>query len=295
MPRLPRAEGLSKDYRDGPYQLFMLVLCCLVLVQLMVEAFVDMPPEVHDILLRVDVFICTIFFFDFCLQFRMAKSKWRYMVTWGWIDLLSSIPLISGALWGRAARAIRLFKLLRGVRSARDLIRFLAKHRRAESALLTLVLISVVVVALSSVLIFEIEGNRGGTIDTAADALWWTIVTISTVGYGDTYPITPAGRLVAVGLMGVGIGLFGTFTALVASWFVAPIEAEQEREMEAIRKEVTEVRRLLAEHLGVGKESDRMVAPGPGEAPSDGVPGAAAATAPKTVARVRRVLEGSRR
>ncbi len=283
-----------KKPEESPYQLFMLVLCCLVLIQLTVEMLFELSPEAHEILLRVDLLICAFFFIDFCVQFYQAPSKLRYFFTWGWIDLLSSIPLVSGALWGRAARALRLFKILRGIRSARELIRYLAAHRRTEGALLSLVLISVVVVTTASIIVLEFEAGGGGTIQTATDALWWSVVTMSTVGYGDTYPVSAGGRLVAVALMGVGIGLFGTFTALVASWFVAPIEAEQEREMETIRKEVQEVRRLLAEYLGVERESSAALGPDAGNAPSDGIPGGPSFN-PERASRARRILEGSRR
>ena len=59
-------------------------------------------------------------------------------------------------------------------------------------------------------------------ITTAEDALWWAMTTITTVGYGDRYPTTTEGRLVAVGLMAVGVGLFGTLSGLAASWFTQP-------------------------------------------------------------------------
>ena len=286
--------GERQNSQDSVYQLFMLVLCCLVLVQLTVETLFTISPGVHEILLRADFVICAFFFVDFCVQLSRAPSKLRYMLTWGWIDLLSSIPMVSGAQWGRASRALRLFKILRGIRSARELIRYLAAQRRTETAFLSLVLITMIVVTTSSIVILQVENGKGGSINTPSDALWWSVVTVTTVGYGDTFPISPEGRLVAVALMAVGIGLFGTFTALVASWFVAPIEAEQEREMEAIRKEVQEVRRLLATHLGVGDEVASADEVDPADAPSDGIPGGPFVG--RRQSRIaRRVLEGSRK
>lgn len=286
--------GEREHSQDSIYQLFMLVLCCLVLVQLTVEALFTISPGAHGILLRVDLVICAFFFIDFCMQLKKAPSKLHYMLTWGWIDLLSSIPMISGAQWGRASRALRLFKILRGIRSARELIRYLAAQRRAETAFLSLILITMIVVTTSAIVILQVEHGKGGSINTPADALWWSVVTVTTVGYGDTYPVSPEGRLVAVALMAVGIGLFGTFTALVASWFVAPIEAEQEREMEAIRKEVQEVRRLLADHLGVGDQVPVPSGTAAVDAPSDGIPGGPSFGSKQTRI-ARRVLERSRK
>lgn len=75
-------------------------------------------------------------------------------------------------------------------------------------------------IIFSSIIILQVEKAPGSNIFTAGDALWWAFVTITTVGYGDLYPVTLEGRLVAVILMTTGVGLFGTFTAFVASWFV---------------------------------------------------------------------------
>ena len=230
----------------GPYQVFILLLCVVVLVMLAVEAAVPLEPETKQILHELDLVICAFFFIDFVQSFRTAPSKLRYMLTWGWIDLLSSIPYIFLARWGRAARLARLLRILRGVRSVKEILNFVLGFRRAETAFFTLVLVAMLTIAFSSIGILHLEGGPDANIRTASDALWWTFVTITTVGYGDYYPVTPEGRLLGGALMTIGIGLFGTFTAYVASWFVEPMEAEQEREMELMRKELGEIRRLLS-------------------------------------------------
>ena len=75
-------------------------------------------------------------------------------------------------------------------------------------------------IIFSSIAILQMEDTADGNIKTAEDALWWAYVTITTVGYGDKYPVTIEGKIIAAALMTAGVGLFGTFTGYVASWFL---------------------------------------------------------------------------
>ena len=128
----------------------------------------------------------------------------------------------------RIFRLIRVTRLLRrvGVRTvARSLVR-----DRANSALLTLLLMGILVLQFGSLGILYLEQNApGANIRTASDALWYTIVTISTVGYGDQYPVTNAGRFVGSLLIIVGVGIFGTFTGYLANLFLSPRTMTTER------------------------------------------------------------------
>lgn len=81
--------------------------------------------------------------------------------------------------------------------------------------------IAVLMVIFSSIAILQVETDINSNIKTAEDAIWWSYVTITTVGYGDKFPVTTEGRLIAAILMTAGVGLFGTFTGFVASWFVS--------------------------------------------------------------------------
>ena len=150
-----------------------------------------------------------------------AKSKLGYM-KWGWIDLLSSIPAVSFLRWGRFVRLIRILRIIRGIKSARMIMTFLFANR-AKGALTAVALICFVLVIFSSITVLELEASSpNANIKTAGDAMWWAYATITTVGYGDKYPVTAGGRILAAILMTAGIGLFGTFTAYVASTFLNP-------------------------------------------------------------------------
>lgn len=203
------------------YQLFMLGLCVLVLGWLAVETLVPLDPDTREILFVADTAIALVFLGDFVASFVRSKNRARYMLTWGWIDLISSIPAVGFLRVGRAARIARVIRVLRAVRSLR-LISYYVLRRRAESAILSVLFLTVLVVVFGSIAVLHIERAGGGNITRASDALWFALVAVSTAGFGDFYPITPEGRLIAAGLMITGIGLFGTFTAFVASWIMAP-------------------------------------------------------------------------
>jgi len=270
----------SARQNTGPYQLFMLLLCLVVLVNLALETFMALPPDVAAILGWMDNAICVLFLIDFAISLARAESAWRYFATWGWIDLLSSVPAVEALRWGRAARVLRILRLLRGVRAARLLSTFVLE-RRAQSAILAVFFVSILLVAVASISVLEFERGEGVNIHGPEDALWWSIVTMATVGYGDRYPVTTGGRIVGVVLMVGGIALFGTFTGFVGAWFVGK---RREEEDEAV----------AAEEPG-GPSAPETALP-PGDPALPGVAGASAEHAAVVVrlARIEQLVEGLR-
>lgn len=178
-----------------------------------------MHPGIVEILGIIDFVVCIIFFLDFLINLTVADSKLGYFLKWGWVDLLSSIPMINYSRIGRLARIIRIFRVLRGVKSAKILIGHIAK-KRAESILFSSGLITIVLIMLGSISILHFETELNSNISDAEDAVWWSFVTITTVGYGDFYPVTTEGRIIASILMLGGIGLFGVFTGYMANVFM---------------------------------------------------------------------------
>lgn len=184
--------------------------------------------EVTRLLNYIDNAICVIFLFEFVVRLRKAESK-KAFLKWGWIDLIASIPTFPFMRAGRLFRLIRIIRILRAFRSARLIINHVFKNR-VRGTLTSVSLIAVLVLLLSSIAILQFETAPDSNIKSAEDALWWSYTTITTVGYGDKYPVTTEGRLVAMVLMTVGVGLFGTFTAYVSSWFVRNKSGETENE-----------------------------------------------------------------
>lgn len=234
----------ARHHESAPYQIFMLLLSVFVLVSLAAETLTDLDPEVSTILLYADTAVCGIFLLDFIMSLTRAPDRKRYFVTWGWIDLLSSIPAISVLRWGRAARVLRILRVLRGVRAAR-ILGGLVAARRGQTVVLGAVLVSILSVVVASIAVLQFERPAGGNIETGVDALWWSFVTVTTVGYGDSFPVTVEGRLVATVLMTVGVCLIGALAAYLASWFIEPEEHEQDQALAEIRRELSEIRSLL--------------------------------------------------
>jgi voltage-gated potassium channel len=107
-------------------------------------------------------------------------------------------------------------------------------------------------VVVGSIAVLQFESVPQANIRSAEDALWWSVTTITTAGYGDRFPVTTEGRIVATFLMAAGVGLFGTMSGLVASWLLKPAESERSDEIALLRQEVRELKEMLRQDRGVG-------------------------------------------
>lgn len=227
----------------SPFQFVVLVLSIFVLVAALLEALIPLSPGTRAILQYFDIGVCAVFLTDFFVRLATARSKVEFM-KWGWIDFVSSIPMLPMFRWGRLVRVVRIIRMLRAFRSTKTITRYLFRNR-ARGAFATVALVSLTLAVFASVAVLNFERGADSNIKTPADALWWSITTITTVGYGDRYPVTVEGRLVAVFLMVAGVGLFGTFTAFVASYFLEQEQEEGHNETAELREEI----RLLSEKL----------------------------------------------
>ena len=233
-----------KKETNSVYLIFILVLSILAIVSLGVETIFTLDQSTAQILNIADTCVCVVFFIDFLIQLFRAEKKWKYFMTWGWIDLLSSIPMLEFLRLGRAVRIIRIFRVVRGLKSAK-LITKAILEKRSQSTVLALILVFFVLISVSSISVLHFESVAGGNIKTAGDAVWWAVASITTVGYGDKYPITVEGRILATLLMTAGVGLFGTISGLVASALIVPPKSKSEIEDKDIRKELEEIKQLL--------------------------------------------------
>ncbi len=229
--------------RQIPYLVFMLALSIFAVAALAVASFAELSPDTRTVLEYADTAVCGLFLLDFIITLVRSEHRARYLLRWGWLDLLSSIPTIDALRWGRLARVLRIIRVVRGMKATKVLAEFVLE-RRAQSAFLAAALLSILLVVFSSAAILQFESSPEANIRTPEDAIWWSVVTITTVGYGDRYPLSSEGRLVAALLMTAGVGLFGTFSGFVAAWFLSGSSKQGDERSEIEQQLVREIREL---------------------------------------------------
>ncbi len=228
----------------GPYELYMLVLSVFSIAVLAVEALLTLPESTHEVLSYTDAGLCVLFFCDFVRSLIRAPDRFRYLWKAGWLDLLSSIPTIDAFRLGRLSRIARIVRLLRAMRSVRTIGSIVTKKRR-QSTILATALVSVLLAVFASLAILQFETGAQSNIGTGGDALWWSFATITGMSYGDFYPVTLEGRLVAGVLMVFGVALFSTLAGLMASWFLDSSSDGDAMSIDALTREVAELRAML--------------------------------------------------
>lgn len=207
-----------KERGNAIYQLFLLLLSIYVLSIVFVETFLVSDPELSNVFQKIDLWICFIFLFDFFYNIYKADSKLGYL-KWGWIDLLSSIPMFDPLRWGRLARVIRIVRFLRTIKSLKVLIVSI-QQSKFQSLTLLVGLISFVAFTVCAALILDLEREYGGTITTANDALWWAFLNIMNAKVAISQAQSTGGMIATIVLNKVGILLFAYFNAIIIAWLI---------------------------------------------------------------------------
>jgi voltage-gated potassium channel len=222
------------------YDLFILVVSIISLIIMALFILPGVDETGTEIAFALDIVFSLIFLYDFFRSLSRAADRREYFIKGGWLDLLGSLPAIPILRLFRIARLLRIFRTIRRM-SAEDIWR-VYKDNRADSAFWTTLLLTLGLLTITSLLIVPVEGESpNAQIINSSDAIWWSIVTITTVGYGDLVPVTDTGRLLASSLMTLGVALVSVITSYVTTSLILRGDKEENERRERLENGIKQL------------------------------------------------------
>ncbi|MFO6424320.1 potassium channel family protein [Motilimonas sp. KMU-193] len=225
---------------DITIMILSIVSICLVLSRLLL----DLHPETALLFYNLDSSICYVFLIHLSYRFIRADDKIDFLKH-HWVDFIASIPMTEEL---RYARLLQIVRIIRVLKDNPQFFRQLKKHYQEATVASIILFIMLLLVSGSTAILFLESASPDGNIKTAGDAFWWTVVTISTVGYGDFYPVTDWGRTIATTLIICGVGAFATLSGLMATFLTASRNEDKVTnqqllsELKKLRAELTELK-----------------------------------------------------
>lgn len=166
----------------------------------------------------MNIVFSLIFLGDFLRSLRRASDRRQYMRHGGWLDLMGSLPGLPIFRLFRIARLLRIVRTMRQI-GGRAVLRAY-RANLADSAFWTSLFATIMLLSITALIIVPVESSSpDAQITTSSDALWWSLVTATTVGYGDMVPVTNGGRVLASFLMTIGVA----FVSILTSYFVTKL------------------------------------------------------------------------
>ena len=249
-----KRKWLFKDYYDTT--IIILALISVILVLLGFAEMVDLDNPPYNI---IDLLLWGVFVVDYVWRFSLSRGKWRFIIE-NIFDLLAILPL--NAIFtvfrvGRIFRLARLTKLLKLTRLLR-IVGLTGKLEKKVSKLLRtngllyILYLNFFIVLLGSSILSVVEEK------SFSDSLWWALVTVTTVGYGDIVPVSLFGKWIAVLLMLVGISTIGMLTSTLTNFFVKENPDEQ-IQFDKLQDELSSQRILIEKQSEKIEELHRMI------------------------------------
>lgn len=233
-----RLKHIVEDNSTRLGRIFDLAIQALIILSLIsfsVETLPNLSDESRKWLRYFEVISVTIFTAEYILRFVVADRKVRFVFSfYGVIDLLAILPFyISSGVDLRSVRAFRLLRLFRAfkmLRYSKAMSRFRRALIIAKEELILFGMVTLLLLFFSAVGIYYFENSaQPEAFSSIFQSMWWAVITLTTVGYGDVYPITTGGRIFTFFVLMVGLGMVAVPTGLFAS---ALSKAREDAEME---------------------------------------------------------------
>lgn len=235
----------------------IIILIITDLFLLILISFINIPPQTVSLIINFDLFVCIVLFFEFVLKMRGEEKKLRY-IRKNWIDIIAMIPvdflmLLSADYMGfiRFIRLIRIFRVLVLLKKGqKNILEFLKKTKVIHGAVIFLFIL-----AAGTVSFFLLENGANDDVDSYDDALWYVIVTITTVGYGDISPESVGGRMTGAIIMIAGVFLMSLLTASLASIMIErESKDESDKNLKEMKDKMDDMRQEMLSEINELKE-----------------------------------------
>ena len=215
------------------------ILIIISLITFSIETLPDLAPSTRRVLRTIEVIVVMIFTAEYLLRVYYAENRLKFVTSFfGIVDLLAILPfyLVSGMDLRsiRVFRLLRLFRLFKLARYSHAAQRFHKALIIAKEEIVLFLFVTVLLIYLSAVGIYFFENPvQPESFKSIFHSLWWAVVTLTTVGYGDAYPITMGGRIFTFFILLIGLGIVSVPAGLVSS---ALSEAKALEKDEAVKK-----------------------------------------------------------
>ncbi|MBI5420820.1 MAG: ion transporter [Parcubacteria group bacterium] len=230
------AENASLN-RSVRKDVLMALLAMGSIFLLVIEVIVGLPEEEVRFIHYIDIGIAFVFLAEFIYHFFTATHRSHFLKT-RWWELLAAIPLTTNTTQAlRGLRVVRAFRVFEGVRAVRFLTRLKVltdlSERYTRQVYLMYIATTIGFIILSGALAFHyFEAPVNPHVKTFFDSFWWATITVATVGYGDVYPTTVGGRVVAIYLMLGGVGMLATFITVINDYVIGTMTIFRPRKEE---------------------------------------------------------------
>lgn len=224
---------INDNKKSRYFAFFIQALILVSIITFSIETIPNLKPETKTILQIIEWFSVIVFSLEYVLRIYVADSKPKFIFSFfGIIDLLAILPFYLS--FGvdlrslRALRFLRLFRIFKLVRYNRAMNHFTSAIKSAKEEIFLFVFITLILIYFSAVGIYYFENEaQPEHFSSIFDSLWWAIITLTTVGYGDVYPITVGGKVFTFIILMIGLGIVAIPTGIISSALTKSVDKKQ--------------------------------------------------------------------
>lgn len=232
--RIKNIVEINNNKASRYFGFFIQGLILLSVITFSIETIPNLRPSTRVLLRVIEWFSVIVFTAEYVLRIYVADSKPRFIFSFfGIIDLLAILPFYLS--FGvdlrslRALRFLRLFRILKLVRYNRAMNHFTRAIKSAKEEIFLFLFITLILIYFSAVGIYYFENKaQPEHFSSIFDSLWWAIITLTTVGYGDVYPITVGGKIFTFIILMIGLGIVAIPTGIISSALTKSVDKKAE-------------------------------------------------------------------